>query len=318
MQFGDKGGCGAAAAAHHRNTDGSVFFHFGGKAVRIQVVAAVRVGQTRIGFDKDRHTGGHAAAKPLSKGQNFLGAKRAVDAHGVRAEACRRDGVAFHCAAGEGTAPALEAHRGKDRQGAVFFGGQDGGFQLVQVGHRLQKDEVGTGCRACTDDLGELGIGILKAQGACGNQQLTQGADVQRHQCAGSIGGLAGAGDGCRDDILHRMAAACQFFCVGAKGVCQQDISPGVGIVGVDGRQYVRHFQRGQLGFLPGLQTACLQLGTHAAVQKNKPLAVKNFANLHKILPYPSWLKQVVPRLRNEQVSFKWQVAQPARVPVTG
>jgi hypothetical protein len=29
-------------------------------------------------------------------------------------------------------------------------------------------------------------------------------------------------------------------------------------------------------------------------------------------------VKQVVPRLRNEQVSFKWQVAQPARVPVTG
>lgn len=86
----------------------------------------------------------------------------------------------------------------------------------------------------------------------------------------------------------------------------------------MDGSQSIRHFQSGQLGLLPGLQAAGLQLSAHAAVQKDKALTVKYFTDLHTILPYRSCLKQVVPRLRNEQVSRRWQVAQPARVPVTG
>ena len=92
--------------------------------------------------------------------------------------ACRRDGVAFHRAAGEGTAPALEAHRGKDRRDAVFFGGQDGGFQLVQVGHRLQKTRSAPTAAPARMTWAKLGIGILKAQGACGEPAAHPGADV--------------------------------------------------------------------------------------------------------------------------------------------
>ena len=78
------------------------------------------------------------------------------------------------------------------------------------------------------------------------------------------------------------MAAACQLFGVGTKGIGQQDISPGCGIVAVDGCQHIRHFQRGQFRLLAGLQAALLQLGAHAAIEKDKAAAVKYFLNLHR------------------------------------
>lgn len=79
------------------------------------------------------------------------------------------------------------------------------------------------------------------------------------------------------------------------------------------------HFQRCQFRLLAGLQAALLQLGAHAAIQKDKAAAVENFLNLHRYSPKTSYLaKQVVPCLRKLQVSRRWQVVQPARVPVTG
>ena len=110
MQPGDKRGRRAAAAADHRNADGGVFLHLGGKFIRVEIVAAVGVRQTGVRLDKDRNTRGHAAAEALRERQNLLGAERAVDAHGVRAETRCRDGVAFDGAAREGAPAALKAH----------------------------------------------------------------------------------------------------------------------------------------------------------------------------------------------------------------
>ena len=317
-QLGDEVRRCAAAAANHGNADRGISFHLCGKFRGIQVVAAVRVGQTGIGLDKNRYTGRDAAAEPLCKRQNLLGTQRAVDAHGIGTETGGRDGVAFHRTAGKGAAAALKAHRGKDRQGAVFLGGENGRLQFIQIGHRFKKDKVRPGCRTGTDDLRKLGVGILKAQGAGRDQQLAQRADIQGYQRAGFCGGAARTGNRGRNDLLDRAGAACKLFGVGTKGVGQQNVRAGAGVIGVDGSQSIRHFQSGQLGLLPGLQAAGLQLGAHAAVQKDKALTVKYFTDLHTILPYRSCLKQVVPRLRNEQVSRRWQVAQPARVPVTG
>ena len=110
MQPGDKRGRRAAAAADHRNADGGVLLHLSGKFIRVEIVAAVGVRQTGVRLDKDRNTCGHAAAEALREGQNLLGAERAVDAHGVRAETRCRDGVAFDGAACEGAPAALKAH----------------------------------------------------------------------------------------------------------------------------------------------------------------------------------------------------------------
>ena len=78
------------------------------------------------------------------------------------------------------------------------------------------------------------------------------------------------------------MAAASQLLGIGTKGIGQQDISPGSGIVAVDGCQHVRHFQCGQFRLLAGLQAALLQLGAHAAIEKDKAVAVEYFLNLHR------------------------------------
>ena len=107
MQPGNKRGRRAAAAADHRNADGGVLLHLGGKFIRVEIVAAVGVRQTGVRLDKDRNTRGHAAAEALREGQNLLGAERAVDA---RAETRCRDGVAFDGAAREGAPAALKAH----------------------------------------------------------------------------------------------------------------------------------------------------------------------------------------------------------------
>ena len=82
----------------------------------------------------------------------------------------------------------------------------------------------------------KLIVGILKRQRACGDEQLTQRADVQRYTRAGGLGGLARTGDGSGNDLLHRVAAAGQLFGVGTKGICQQNIRARVGVVSVDGR----------------------------------------------------------------------------------
>ncbi len=149
-----------------------------------------------MGLTKHRHTGGHHTAEALSKGQNLGRAKRAVDADGIRPKAGGGNGVAFHGASGKGAATALKAHRSEHRQVTVFLCGQDGGFQLIQVGHRLQKDEVCSGCGTSAHDLGKLCAGILKRQGTGGGQQFAEGADIQCYQGTGFLRGTAGAGDG--------------------------------------------------------------------------------------------------------------------------
>ena len=275
----------AAAAAQHGNSGGQVGGHLSGKLRRGDIIAAVQVRQARIGLDKHRHTGGHHTAEPLSKGQDFLGAQRAVDAHGVRTKAGGGNAVAFHGASGKGTATGLKAHRGKHRQVTVFLCGQDGGFQLIQVGHCFQKDEVCPGCGTGAHHLSKLGAGILKRQGTGRGQQLADGADIQCHQGTGFLRGGPGTCDGRFDHLLHSIAGSLQFTRVGAKGVCQQDIRPGAGIVPVDGSEHIRHDKGGQFRLLFCGQAAQLQLGAHGAIQHNKAAAGKYFLNFHRWFP---------------------------------
>ena len=277
---------GAAAAAYHGNTNALVFFHLLHKAGSVQAVGAVRVGQARVGLDEHRHTGGHAAAEPSGKGQNLGGAERAVDAHRVRAKARRCDGVAFHRAAGEGAAPGLEAHGGEHRQGAVFLGGQNGGFQFIQVGHGLQHDQISPRRRTGPDDLCELGAGLLKGESPRRGHQLSQRADVQRHKRARLSGGLPCTGDGGGHHLFQRISGAGQLFGVGPKGVGVQNLRACAHIIPVDGGERFRHGECRQLRHLAGTQPPFLQLGAHTAVQKNVFFALKNSVNPHRSFPF--------------------------------
>ena len=168
----------------------------------------------------------------------------------------------------------------------MFPDRQQRGFQLIQVGHRFKKDQVGAGLDAGFHHLGKLVHRVLERQGAGRGQQLPQRAHIQSHQRAGLVGGGAGAGDGGRNHLVHRASGAGQLARVGAKGVGAQDLGPGLGVVPVDGGESLRHGQCGKLRLLAGLQAAGGQLGAHAAVQKDKAAAGKNISQLHRWSPF--------------------------------
>ena len=285
FQAGDKLGVGAAAAAQHGNAGGQVGGHLRRKPGGPDVVAAVGVGQPRVGLDKHRHPCGNHPAKTLGERQNLPGAQRAVDAHGVSAKARRRDAVALHRAAGKGSAPGFKAHGGKHRQIAVFLGRQDGGLELIEVGHGLDKDKVRPGGSSGAHHGGKLGAGILKGQGSGGGQQFPDGTNVQRHQRAGLLRSRAGAADGGLNDLLHRVAGARQLAGIGPKGIGQKEVRPRPGIVPVDGGQCFGHGKGRQLRLLLRRQAAALELGAHGAVHQNKTLAGKYFLNFHRSFP---------------------------------
>ena len=174
---------GAAAAAGGKQVQLPVGLHLQGKQLRGDVVAAaVCTGQTGVGLDEHREVAGHGFCQPLCHGEDLLGAKRAVDAHGVCAQAPGGGGKTFHRTAGKGAPARFKAHACQNGQAGILFGSQQGGFQFVQVGVGLKKDQICPGGFACLYDAGILGHSILKGQRSAGLQQLAQRAYVQRGQ----------------------------------------------------------------------------------------------------------------------------------------
>ena len=282
LQRGDRGRRGAAAAADDRDAGSEVVPHGRGEIIGAEVVAAVRVGQAGVRLDKDRHPGRHNPAEPFGKGQDFGRAERAVDADRVRPETDRRDAEALDRAAGEGAAAGLKTHRGEHRQRAVFLGGEQCGLELIEVGHRLDDDEVGPGRSTCPHNGGKPGNGFLKPERAGRGEQLAQRADIKRDQRAGLGRGRSGAGDRGGDRLGHRVAGIGELVLVGAEGVGQQDVSAGAGVVPVDGGQGFGHCEGRKLGQRAGRKAPLLQLGAHAAVQQYKMAAVKQFLKFHR------------------------------------
>ena len=162
---------GAAAAAGGKQVQLPVGLHLQGEQLRGDIVAAaVRPGQTGVGLDEHREVAGHGLGQPLCHGKDLFGSQRAVDAHGVCPQAPGGGGKAFHCAAGKGAPACFKAHAGQNGQMGILFGSQQGGFQLVQVGVGLKKDQVCPGGFARLHDAGILSHSILKDQRSAGLQ----------------------------------------------------------------------------------------------------------------------------------------------------
>ena len=162
---------GAAAAAGGKQVQLPVGLHLQGEQLRGDIVAAaVRPGQTGVGLDEHREVAGHGLGQSLCHGEDLFGSQRAVDTHGVCPQAPGGGGKAFHGAAGKGAPACFKAHAGQNGQAGVLLGSQQGGFQLVQVGVGLKKDQVCPGGFACLDDAGILSHSILKGQRSAGFQ----------------------------------------------------------------------------------------------------------------------------------------------------
>ena len=144
----------------------------------------------------------------------------------------------------------------------ILFGSQQGGFQLVQVGVGLKKDQVCPGGFARLDDAGILGHSILKGQRSAGFQQLAQRTYVQRGQRTVGRAGVLAVFNACGDDLLQRVSTACQLVGRSAEGVGVDDAAA-----------------RAQL------EPGSLQHGAHAAVQQDGIALSEKFIHLHRSFP---------------------------------
>ena len=189
------------------------------------------MGQSGVGLEDDGQVG--PLQQLLHQRGHLPGPQRAVDAHSVRSQALQGKGGGSGRTAQEGTAAGLVGHGDQHREVGVLLGSQQGSTGLLQVGHSLDGDKVGSRLHACTDHLGKQVHRVFKAQHTGGLQQLAAGTDVQSHQ-ASSGGGLLGHGDCGGDDLLHGAAGALQLLPVGPEGIGVDDLGPGVQVGGVD------------------------------------------------------------------------------------
>ena len=182
---------------------------------------------------------------------------------------------------GKGAAPGLKAHAGQHRQAAVLLAGQQGGFQLIQVGEGLQQHQIGPGGLPRPHDPGKGVHRFLKGEGAGRFQQLPQRAYVQGHQGAMGRGGLPGALDARLNRLLHRIAAARQFVGRRTKGVGAEDTAARLRIRTMDGLDQGRVLDVQRLGLGPQGQARRLQHGAHGSVQQDGLMGAQDLSSFH-------------------------------------
>ena len=274
---------GAAAAACSKQAQFPVGLHLHGVELRGDIVArAIGAGQACVGLDEHREAAGQGLGQPLCHGEDLLGAKRAVDPHGIGPQAPGGGGKALDRAASKGAAACFKAHAGQHGQAAVLLDGQQGGLQLIQIGKGLKEHEVSPGGHARPDDAAILCHGILKRKGAVGFQQLPQGAHIQCGQCAVRSTGPLAVGNTRRNDLLQRVLAVCQLVGGSAKGIGIDDAAACGGIPGMDALDERRVGDVQLLGAGPQFQARSLQHGAHAAIQQDGIGPVKQFIRLHR------------------------------------
>ena len=122
----------------------------------------------------------------------------------------------------------------------VFFGRQDGGFHVVEVGEGLEYNQICSGVLGGHHHLPVQLVGVVEGQGAQRLQQLPDGAAVEGH-----IGLRPGSGipchlDGLGDDLGGGVAAVLQLVPVGLEGVGIDDLTAGGDIAAVDIGHHLR------------------------------------------------------------------------------
>ena len=223
---------GAAAAAHDAhavlNHAGDGLGVFGCMDIKDGIAVIVHAGQSRIGLHHNGLVGDgeHASGEPSELGRSLA----AVDAQNVGADGIERDGGNLGTRAQEGATVFLKGHGGKDGQVGVLATGEDGSLDLGKVGHGLDNKEVHTRGDASAHLLGKEVVGLVKAEGAQGAKQCTDGADV-----AGDVMGTgrAGARDRGGKDICHG-GGAIELVRVGAKGVGGDHVASGLDVLTLD------------------------------------------------------------------------------------
>ena len=124
----------------------------------------------------------------LHQGDQLIRAQGTVETQGVRAHPLQGESHGGDGTSGEGPPAALEGHGAQQGEVGAFLGRQYRHPGFVQVGHGLDDDEIRPRLDPGPDLLGELFIGLLQGEGACGFQALPQRSQIQGHQGVGLLG----------------------------------------------------------------------------------------------------------------------------------
>ena len=168
---------------------------------------------------------------------------------------------------------------------SILPGSQQGGFQLVQVGVGLKKDQVCPGGFARLYDAGILSHSILKGQRSAWLQQLAQRAHVQRGQRTVGCAGALAVFNACGDDLLQRVGTACQLVGRSTKGVGVDDAAARRSVLPMDALDERRVGDVQLFRACAQLEPGSLQHGAHAAVQQDGIALSEKFIHLHRSFP---------------------------------
>src|SRR5574344_306871 len=188
-------------AADDRGAYGDAFSHVPGEDVGADVErgdAVDHVRQSGVGLDDDRNV--DEFRKTLYERLQPVGSESAVEASGIRLQRADERGEGVDVRAGQELAVRAQRDGADHREAAVLARREERRLELVDVGDGLDCDEVRARLGAEADLLRKRVIGGVKLEIARGLQKTAGGAGVKRDELP-LRGGVAGEGDGGRDDV---------------------------------------------------------------------------------------------------------------------
>ena len=312
-QRGDVRGGRAAASAEDARAAPRQARHFRREILRPHVIDGTAVHDARhagVGLDHDGRGGGvEEGGSPRLRG---VRAETAVEAERIDAEPFeqRRDGGGV--GPGKKLAALVERHCRENGQIAVFARGEYGGLELVEVGHRLDDDEVGAGGGTVAHLFGEGGHGVLEVEVAERREEAARGADVESDEAvaaAGLVACSAGVGDGGGDELgaAVRGAFADELDGVGAKGVGEDEVRARLKVRAMDGDNLVGVGEVPFLGNFAGAEAVVLEQRAHAAVGEDDSCAnQREYIHGFQRVPFSQMRKSAMRRIS----SVAAQIAQ--------
>ena len=273
--------CWGSAAAAAQNTGAALpeLFRIRRKFLRpdkINGFAVFHLRQSRIRLNQNRQV--RVLPQLWQEVNHLLRAEPAVKADCVCVQALQQNRRGGNVAAGQQLAFCVKGHGSKDRQGGVFFAGEQRRFHFQCVTHGFNQNHI----RACrfTGFGGFLKgvVGVFKRKVTHRFQQAAGWADVQRCPFAKRCSGIFHQVNSPRNGFFYGIFFTLQFNGIGTECICGHNIGAGFRVFCVNPSEYLRMRKVPQFRRFACGKTRFLQHGTHAAVTENHSFS--------KLFPY--------------------------------
>ena len=250
---------GAAAAANDPRAALDDFFHQLCELVGVYVKHGLTVfpaGKAGVGVDDHGQRGTFCQLRQQRK--HLLGAKAAVKAQRIHAQAFQHGHRSRNIAAGEELSAFVKNHGDENRQGSVLFCAQNGGLHLHGIAHGFNQNQIGTGFFTHGGSFAKGRNGFLKVQIAHRLHELSGGADVHgNHGRMTALGnGLFGMRNTGGNDGFQLFTG--EFKAVRAESVGFNNLASGGEIIRVNRCNQIGVGEVPGFGKLPGLEAVLL------------------------------------------------------------